>query len=166
MVEPDIRGRIKSIGETTPVMSAGVRAGAIMRIGELADRTGVSVRSLRYYEDQGLLVPSRTSGGHRNYPASAADRVIRIQELYAAGLNSAKIREILPCMRDADGGPSEQATPLLAATLAKERDRIDRQVRELQRTRDVLDDVIATATKPVVAPRVRRTGGGSSAVGA
>ena len=117
-----------------------------MRIGELADRTGVSVRSLRYYEDQGLLVPSRTSGGHRTYPTSAVDRVIRIQELYAAGLNSAKIREILPCMRDADGGPSERATPLLAATLAAERDRIDRQVRELKRTRDVLDDVIAAAT--------------------
>jgi DNA-binding transcriptional MerR regulator len=137
-----------------------------MRIGELAERTGVSVRSLRYYEDQGLLVSSRTNGGHRTYPASAADRVVRIQELYAAGLNSAKIREILPCMRDADGGPSEHATTLLAATLAAERDRIDRQVRELQRTRDVLDDVIATATKPVVAPRARRTGAAADAAGA
>jgi DNA-binding transcriptional MerR regulator len=166
MVKPDIRGRIKSIVDTTSATTAGGRAGAMIRIGELAERTGVSVRSLRYYEDQGLLVPTRTSGGHRTYPPSAADRVIRIQELYAAGLNSAKIREILPCMRDADGGPSEQATPLLAATLAAERDRIDRQVRELQRTRDVLDDVIATATRPVVAPRGRRRGAGSSAVGA
>ena len=127
-----------------------------MRIGELAERTGVSVRSLRYYEDQGLLVPGRTNGGHRSYPASAVDRVIRIQELYAAGLNSAKMREILPCMRDGDGGPSERATPLLAQTLAAERDRIDRQVRELLRTRDVLDEVIATATAPPRTPAVGR----------
>jgi DNA-binding transcriptional MerR regulator len=116
-----------------------------VRIGELADRTGVSVRSLRYYEDEGLLVSRRTVGGHRVYDPAAVDRVIRIQELYAAGLNSSKIRDILPCMRDTDGGPSERATPLLADTLRAERDRIDRQLRELQRTRDVLDDVIATA---------------------
>jgi DNA-binding transcriptional MerR regulator len=137
-----------------------------MRIGELAECTGVSVRSLRYYENQGLLAPNRTTGGHRTYPASAVDRVIRIQELYAAGLNSAKIREILPCMRDADGGPSERATPLLAGSLRAERDRIDRQLRELQRTRDVLDDVIAAAALPTKAPgggRSDRAAGGVSA---
>ena len=38
-----------------------------MRIGELARRTGVSVRSLRYYETQGLLRSDRTPGGHREY---------------------------------------------------------------------------------------------------
>jgi DNA-binding transcriptional MerR regulator len=124
-----------------------------MRIGELAERTGVSVRSLRYYGNQGLLLAERTSGGHRTYPESAVDRVIRIQELYAAGLNSARIRELLPCMRDADGGPSERATPLLAASLLDERRRVDRQIAELRRTRDVLDDVIAAAT-----PTGRRTG--------
>ncbi|OLF18215.1 MerR family transcriptional regulator [Actinophytocola xanthii] len=116
-----------------------------MRIGELADRTGVSVRSLRYYEDQGLLVPTRTAGGHRTYPETALDRVIRIQELYAAGLNSAKIFDILPCMRDVDGRPSERATPRLVDRLRAERARIDRQIAELRRTRDVLDDVIANA---------------------
>lgn len=121
-----------------------------MRIGELAERTGVSVRSLRYYEDQGLLLAERTSGGHRVYPESAVDRVIRIQELYAAGLNSSKLREILPCMRDADGGPSERATPRLAGALRAERDRISRQLVELERTRDVLDDVIAAATLPAL----------------
>lgn len=59
-----------------------------MRIGELSARTGVSIRSLRYYDDQGLLPAERTSGGHRAYPEAAIDRVIRIQELFAAGLNS------------------------------------------------------------------------------
>ena len=121
-----------------------------MRIGELAERTGVSVRSLRYYEDQGLLVPSRTTGGHRTYGPPAADRVIRIQELYAAGLNSSKIRAVLACTRDVDGGPNEWATPLLAETLAAERTRLNRRLSELHRTRDVLDDVIAAATRPAV----------------
>ena len=116
-----------------------------MKIGELAERTGVSTRSLRYYEEQGLLVSQRTSGGHRFFPEAAVDRVIRIQELYAAGLSSAKILEILPCMRDVDGGPNERATPRLAAALRAERDRIDRQIADLQRTREILDDVIENA---------------------
>jgi DNA-binding transcriptional MerR regulator len=118
----------------------------VLRIGELADRTGVSPRSLRYYEEQGLLVSTRSAGGHRTYAETAVDRVIRIQELYAAGLNSAKISEVLPCMRDADGGPNEQATPRLLQELLSERQRIDRQIAEMERTRCVLDDVIANAS--------------------
>lgn len=91
-----------------------------MRIGELARRTGVSQRSLRYYEQQGLLASDRTPGGQREYPERAVDRVIRIQELYAAGLTSRTIASLLPCMRD-DGGPAPQATPRLLTELSAER---------------------------------------------
>ncbi|WP_378734788.1 MerR family transcriptional regulator [Nocardia brasiliensis] len=116
-----------------------------MRIGELAQRTGVSERSLRYYEEQRLLVSDRTPGGHRDYPERAVDRVIHIQELFAAGLNSKTIAQLLPCMRDVDGGPNEAATPELVAQLAVERERIDRTIDELIRSREVLDDVIDRA---------------------
>lgn len=116
-----------------------------MRIGELGARTGVSARSLRYYEEQGLLASIRTPGGHREYTEGAVDRVIRIQELYAAGLRSDRIRDLLPCLRDCDGGPSETATPHLVSSLREERDRIDALMRDLQRSRDTLDEVIATA---------------------
>ncbi|MFD4870998.1 MerR family transcriptional regulator [Streptomyces sp. NPDC058412] len=116
-----------------------------MRIGELSARTGVGERSLRYYETQGLLVSDRTPGGHREFSERAVDRVIRIQELYAAGLNSAKIARILPCMRDEDGGPSVRATPQLVAELAAERERIDRLIGDLRRSREVLDEVIDAA---------------------
>lgn len=117
-----------------------------MRIGELAQRTGVSTRSLRYYETQGLLAAERTSGGHREYAERAVDRVIRIQELYAAGLHSKTIARLLPCMRDADGGPSRIATPRLVADLTTERDRINRMIAELANSRDVLDEVINSAS--------------------
>ncbi len=56
-----------------------------MRIGELAERTGVSVRSLRYYEEQGLLDSERSSGGHRHYTEHEIDRVEYLQRLYAPG---------------------------------------------------------------------------------
>ncbi|UJW35656.1 MerR family transcriptional regulator [Saccharothrix sp. AJ9571] len=116
-----------------------------MRIGELAHRTGVSERSLRYYEQQGLLTSSRTRGGHREYPEAAVDRVIRIQELFAAGLPSRKIARLLPCLRDADGGPSELADAQLVADLTAERERIDRMMADLARSREVLDHVIEAA---------------------
>ncbi|MEU6146954.1 MerR family transcriptional regulator [Streptomyces sp. NPDC047081] len=116
-----------------------------MRIGELARRTGVSERSLRYYETQGLLAAERTPGGHRDYPEAAVDRVIRIQELYAAGLHSGRIAQLLPCMRDADGGPSAVATPKLVADLTAERERIDHTIADLVRSRDTLDEVIKAA---------------------
>jgi DNA-binding transcriptional MerR regulator len=116
-----------------------------VRIGELARRTGVSERSLRYYEEQGLLTAGRTPGGHRDYPEAAVDRVIRIQELFAAGLHSARIAQLLPCMRDTDGGPSAVATPRLIADLTAERDRIDRTIADLLRSRHTLDEVIEAA---------------------
>jgi DNA-binding transcriptional MerR regulator len=117
-----------------------------MRIGELARRSGVSERSLRYYEQQGLLRSERTPGGHRTYGDWAVDRVIRIQALYAAGLCSRKIAQLLPCMRDSDGGPNEFATPRLVGELAAERDRINRMIADLTLSRDILDEVIDAAS--------------------
>ncbi|GMA85681.1 MerR family transcriptional regulator [Angustibacter aerolatus] len=69
-----------------------------MRIGQVAEQAGVSVRALRYYEEQGLLAAERTAGGQRDYPPSAVDRVRFIQNLYAAGLSSRAVLRILPCM--------------------------------------------------------------------
>ncbi|MFD7811935.1 MerR family transcriptional regulator [Streptomyces sp. NPDC059785] len=125
-----------------------------MRIGELARRTAVSERSLPYYEMQGLLTPERTPGGHRDYGNWAVDRVVRIQALFAAGLHSKKIAQLLPCMRDTDGGPSAIATRRLVADLSTERERIDRMITDLVRSRDVLDEVIhaATGSGPAAVP--------------
>lgn len=102
----------------------------------------MSERSLRYYEEHGLLASERTSGGHRDFPERAVDRVILIQQLFAAGLHSKKIGQLLPCMRDADGGPNERATGALVRELIAERERIDRLIGDLQNSRAVLDEVI------------------------
>jgi DNA-binding transcriptional MerR regulator len=112
----------------------------MMRIGELATRAGVSVRALRYYEEQDLLAAVRSPSGQRHYPDSAADRVRLIQQLYAAGLPSKSIRELLPCVVDG------AATPELLDRLAAERDRIDRQIGALASARDRLDTVMGAAT--------------------
>lgn len=59
-----------------------------MRIGEVAERAGVSVRALRYYDEQQLLPATCTHGGQRQYLDSAVEQVEFIQQLYAAGLSS------------------------------------------------------------------------------
>lgn len=68
--------------------------------------------------------------------------MIHIQEMFAAGLPSRTIVGLLPCMRDTDGGPAPHATTRLVDELTAERNRIDRTIRELTGSRDVLDAVI------------------------
>ncbi|OIH95661.1 MerR family transcriptional regulator [Curtobacterium sp. MCBA15_001] len=113
-----------------------------MRIGDLAARAGVSVRSLRYYEEQGLLVAERTTSGQRTYDEPAVDRVRLVQQLYAAGLSSRTVAQLLPCV---DAG---RATEESFALLTAERDRITAQLAELTAARDRLDEVIAISEHP------------------
>lgn len=56
------------------------------RVGELADATGVTVRTLHYYEETGLLVPARTNAGHRVYSAAHVARLHAICQLRRIGL--------------------------------------------------------------------------------
>jgi DNA-binding transcriptional MerR regulator len=112
-----------------------------VRIGELAARTGVSVRALRYYEEQELLVSERTAGGHRVYPHTAIERVAWIQRLYAAGLPSRTVLELLPCVFS----PSVATGPDLVTKMLAERNRIDARVTELMTTREKLDGLILAA---------------------
>ena len=112
-----------------------------MRIGELATRTGVSVRALRYYEEQQLLTSSRSAAGQRLYDDDAVSWVELIQQLYAAGLSSSTILKLLPCVKD----PNPQRSPHSHALLHAERARIDAQITALEGTRDTLDRVIVAA---------------------
>jgi len=113
-----------------------------VRIGELATRTGVSVRALRYYEEQELLLADRSGGGQRHYDDPAVERVHLIQQLYAAGLSSRTILDLLPCV------DHKVNTPESRALLRTERDRIDRQIAGLTLARERLDAVIAFSEGP------------------
>jgi DNA-binding transcriptional MerR regulator len=113
-----------------------------MRIGEVAERAGVSTRALRYYEEQGLLASERTSSGQRTYPESAVERVRLIQQLFTAGLPSRTIVRLMPCIDSGYGSP--EAFALLEA----ERARITQAMADLAAARDALDRVIDIAYHP------------------
>lgn len=111
-----------------------------MRIGELAKAAGVSVRSLRYYEEQGLLTSTRSPSGQRHFRDADVDRVGFVQRLYAAGLSSRTITELLPCV----DAPSEATSDAAMERMEQERERLSAHIEELLRTRDALDGLMAT----------------------
>jgi DNA-binding transcriptional MerR regulator len=106
-----------------------------MRIGELSRITGVSTRSLRYYEEQGLLVGDRLPNGYRDYTPDAVDTVAFIQDLFSAGLPSDVVRDVLPCAHGER--PTGNCSDLLAraqqvrAALVEQEERIAQRRRTL-----------------------------------
>ncbi|MEU8712328.1 MULTISPECIES: MerR family transcriptional regulator [unclassified Streptomyces] len=130
-----------------------------MRIGELSRRTGVSPRSLRYYEAQGLLASSRSDTGQRHYSDAEIERVSLIRQLFDAGMSSRLIATVLPCVETpADPGAVEMAF----AVMTRERDRIDADIARLVETRNALDALIEAnarhrAEMPAVSGTVARS---------
>lgn len=112
-----------------------------MKIGELSRRTDASQRSLRYYEEQGLLTPTRLPNGYRDYDERTVATVRRIQILLSAGLGTSTIAEILPCAVD-DTIVLAGTCPELVDGLAKERRRINAAIDDLAAARDILDSLI------------------------
>ncbi|MEU8249845.1 MerR family transcriptional regulator [Nonomuraea sp. NPDC048916] len=70
-----------------------------MRIGELARRTGASSRSLRYYEQHGLLTTRRGSNGYREYAEDDVRLVAEIRALLSVGFTLEDTRPFVDCLR-------------------------------------------------------------------
>ncbi|MEV0648515.1 MerR family transcriptional regulator [Phytomonospora sp. NPDC050363] len=111
-------------------------------MGEFSRRTGVSQRLLRYYEEQGLLRPSRRPSGYREFTEDDVATVKGIRLLLGAGLGTATIAELMPCMAH-DGETLVPACSGMLPDLNRERERINEAVAGLLAARDTLDTVIA-----------------------
>ena len=106
------------------------RVGTV-RIGELARRAGMSTRTLRFYEQAGLLpAPLRTPSGYRDYDQTAVDRLAFVRAAQAAGLTLAEIREVV-AVREAQGRPCAHVVELLD----RHADELDARIAELEATR-------------------------------
>jgi DNA-binding transcriptional MerR regulator len=112
-----------------------------MRIGELARRTGVDQRLLRYYEKQGLLEPDRRPNGYREYQEADIATVRKIRGLLASGLSTASIAQVQFCIRDDDELPTPACTGVITR-LIDERTRIDEAIARLRASRQALSQVI------------------------
>lgn len=105
-----------------------------MRIGETADRSGVTTKTLRYYETTGLLPePDRTPGGYRDYPETVLDRLRFIKAAKAVGLSLGEIRGII-AFREAGRPPCGHVLELIGRRAAD----LDTRIVELAALRDEL----------------------------
>ncbi|SIT30547.1 MerR family transcriptional regulator [Achromobacter sp. MFA1 R4] len=103
-----------------------------MSIGELARETGASLRSLRHYDDQGLLASARAGNGYRTFPAAAVVQVRQIQRLIASGFTLAEIRGFPDCMRLIEGAA---ACPETSEVQRQRLASVERQIADLERRR-------------------------------
>lgn len=114
-----------------------------MKIGELADASGVSTRTIRYYERLGLLPqPDRAENGYRRYRRPDAHRISFIRDAQATGLSLAEIGMILD-MKD----HGESTCDHVIFMLEEHVDSVDRQIEELRRTRRRLEVMIERARR-------------------
>ena len=105
-----------------------------MRIGQLAAQTGYSVRTIRFYEQSGLLpAPSRTPAGYRSYDQDAVARLRFVRSAQALGLSLAEIADVLR-IRDHQGPPCSYVAELLDTHIGA----LDRRIDELTALRDEL----------------------------
>lgn len=99
-------------------------AARALSIGQLAQRAGVSVQTVRWYEQQGLLPqPERTSGGQRRYDESALKRLTFIRHARELGLSLDDIRALL-ALADNPAAPCREADAIIARNLDKVREKI------------------------------------------
>ena len=105
-----------------------------MRIGALADRSGLTTKTIRYYESIGLIdEPARTPSGYRDYGEAAVERLRFIRDAQASGLSLCEVQSILE-LKDAGARSCDHTIALLQRHVAD----IDHHIARLQVARSEL----------------------------
>ncbi|MCS7458640.1 MerR family transcriptional regulator [Paenibacillus doosanensis] len=96
-----------------------------MKISELSRLTGASVRSLRHYEEQGLLTPRRLDNGYREYHDLAVEQVRTIRFYLKLGLTTAQISGFLHCVMKNKEAFCEEVLPVYKKKLRELNEQIE-----------------------------------------
>ena len=119
-------------------------ARSLFRIGEVADRVGLSLRTIRYYEEVGLVAPaSRTAGGFRLYSEENVGRLAILKGMKPLGFSLSEVRELMSLLDRTTG--TEELLPKEIADIVerlndfstKAADRVDYLVGHLREARKV-----------------------------
>ncbi|HEB3529559.1 MerR family transcriptional regulator [Burkholderia cenocepacia] len=117
----------------------------LLTIGKLAQLTGASVRSIRHYDEHGLLASVRADNGYRLFPDKAVTQVKQIQRMIATGFTLEDIRGFPDCMLLIEGARScDQITDVQRERL----EAIDRQIADLEKRRARLVKMLRDGTVP------------------
>jgi MerR family redox-sensitive transcriptional activator SoxR len=133
----------------------------MLAIGEVASRTGVADSALRYYEREGLIRASRTSGGQRRYPRDTLRRVAFIRIAQQVGLSLEEVREALTTL-PRDRTPTKRDWARLSEAW---RPRLDDQIAALVRLRDNLTSCIGCGCLSLQACALYNPGDAAASLG-
>jgi MerR family transcriptional regulator, copper efflux regulator len=112
-----------------------------MQIGELASRSKVPAKTIRYWETIGVLAPpSRSANRYRDYGAGVLDRLVFIRAAQAIGLTLGEIRSVI-ALRDDGETPCDHVRQLIEQHAGA----LDDRIAELQRLRDDLGQLAVRA---------------------
>lgn len=106
---------------------------AAMNIGSAATASGLSAKTIRYYEDIGLVTPLRSANGYRNYSAGEIQRLQFLQRARALGFSIDECRQLLSLYEDKD-----RASANVKAIASDKIDAITRKIKELEALRESL----------------------------
>lgn len=109
-----------------------------LSIGALANRTGLAITAIRYYEEEGLITSTRNAGGQRRFTRSDIRRLSFVKISQNLGFSLAQIREALEELPDART-PTKRDWERLSKRFAKE---IDKRIEGLERLRENLTGCI------------------------
>jgi MerR family redox-sensitive transcriptional activator SoxR len=109
-----------------------------LSIGQVSARSGVAPSALRYYEQQGLVVATRTAGGARRYPRTVLRRLAFVRAAQNVGLSLAEIRSALATLPEARTPTAADWARLSEGWQA----RLDEQIAALTQLRDGLSSCI------------------------
>lgn len=107
----------------------------LLSIGQVADRAGLSVATLRYYEDLGLVTSTRSSGNQRRYPRHVLRRLAFVTAARRVGLTLGEVQEVLGTL-PVDRSPTPDDWRRLSGPWAEQ---VAARVRELQALQDTLE---------------------------
>ena len=108
--------------------------GMTMHIGELAERTGLSLRTIRHYDDVGLLpATARTDGGFRLYAETDYDRLMVVKAMKPLGFSLEEMAEILMLLSPSDGESAAGSATEITERLASYREQASYQREKMAR---------------------------------
>jgi DNA-binding transcriptional MerR regulator len=133
----------------------------LLQIGEVADRVGLSLRTVRYYEEMGLIVPAdRTEGGFRLYTEDHVERLALIKQMKPLGFTVQEIRALLEARDvlagdDVDDEARHAAIERLRAFSAATADRVDELREQLGRAEEFAKQLRRQTRRRPKAPAAR-----------
>jgi MerR family transcriptional regulator, mercuric resistance operon regulatory protein len=129
---------MNTTSRTTGGLTMAPANGNGLRTGQVAERAGVNIQTLRYYERRGLIAePVRSIGGHRTYPPDTVALIGVIKAAQRLGFTLDEIVDLLEASR------RRHRTPDLKQRARDKIVEVDRKIRDLGAIRDALTKVVA-----------------------